>query len=503
MLNDIKKIIQTDRRLQFLLLGSLIVQLIVCINQPGFYHPDQHFQIIEFSSYQLHKASGASHVWEMNDFVRSTLQVYVFSAYRIICEHIGITDPYTQMTLLRIKLGLACFLLFNLISIYYFKDEKRNVLYFVLLILNFSWILPYTRTLFSSEIMSSVFFFGALFLYDINKEKRNAFFLFSLVGFLFCLAFYFRFQFGFALVGFGIWLIFFEKKYARLLPLAAGFIIGFIINTYLDKEFYHQLVFTPYHYFHVNISEGRAASFGTSSFLNYIGLLVAVITTPPFSIVLIIYGLIAIFKKYNHPIIITVVFFIVGHCLIGHKEERFLFPVFNLLPIVVGFGIPFLINYLNHCKKWIAWFIKTIMYISICLNIVLLGFFMFVPYSQTVAFSSQFKKEFNHQPATIYCLSRTPFETESGLPLTFYQNSFPELELKKVLNNDSVKNITGSNIYVATTFNQTKKNLSMFDSLGYKPVLYSSKILWNLNEYLLSKKINTINDIWVLYKKEN
>ena len=42
----------------------------------------------------------------------------------------------------------------------------------------------------------------------------------------------------------------------------------------------------------------------------------------------------------------------------------------------------------------------------------------------------------------------------------------------------------------------------MLDSLGYKPVRYSSKFLWNINEFLASKKLNTINDIWVLYKKE-
>jgi len=32
--------------------------------------------------------------------------------------------------------------------------------------------------------------------------------------------------------------------------------------------------------------------------------------------------------------------------------------------------------------------------------------------------------------------------------------------------------------------------------------MYSSNLLWSINEYLASKKINTINDIWVLYKKQ-
>jgi hypothetical protein len=32
-------------------------------------------------------------------------------------------------------------------------------------------------------------------------------------------------------------------------------------------------------------------------------------------------------------------------------------------------------------------------------------------------------------------------------------------------------------------------------------LMYSSKTLWDINRFLLSKKISTINDIWVLYRK--
>ena len=49
-----------DRKLQLLLFVMLVVQIITAINQPGFFHPDQHFQIVEFSSYQLHRESGAT-----------------------------------------------------------------------------------------------------------------------------------------------------------------------------------------------------------------------------------------------------------------------------------------------------------------------------------------------------------------------------------------------------------------------------------------------------------
>jgi len=65
-----------------------------------------------------------------------------------------------------------------------------------------------------------------------------------------------------------------------------------------------------------------------------------------------------------------------------------------------------------------------------------------------------------------------------------------------------VRSINANDIYFAVTYNDLKNGRPMLDSLGYKPVLYSSNLLWHINEFLHSKKINTINDIWVLYRKE-
>ena len=502
MFTELKRMIQKDRKLQLILAGGLIIQLITCITAIGFYHPDQHFSIIEFSSWQLGKESGVSYVWEFTHFVRPSLQIHLFSAYYSICTTLGINDPYLQLTILRVMLGLAMFILFNLLSLYYFKNEKPKILYSVLLIMNFSWMLPYSRTLFNSEIVSSLFLFGTFFLYEIKKDKSPGWWFFVLIGFLFGLTFYFRFQMGFAIAGFGLWMLFVEKKYSRILPIAAGFILAVLINTYLDYRLYGEWIFMPYKYFFVNINEGRAAQFGTSSFLRYIGLLIAVITAPPFSLILFYYGCKAIIKKYRQPVCIAVFLFIFFHCLIGHKEERFLFPIFNALPIVVGFGLPYLFDYYERCKRWIASVIKLALIITIILNTAVLVLFAAIPYSQSVYFTSQLKKEFADKPATLYYLLRSPYTTPSGSPLVFYKKGAANLELKKITYIDSVRSLTGKDIFIAVTYNDLKQGRPMLDSLGYKPIMYSSKLLWNINEFLHSKKINTINDIWVLYKKE-
>ncbi len=131
---------------------------------------------------------------------------------------------------------------------------------------------------------------------------------------------------------------------------------------------------------------------------------------------------------------------------------------------------------------------------------IILVLFMFNPYSQTVEFSRKLKHDFKNTAITVSCISRTPFETQSNLPMVFYKRNVPNISIEKVSTNDSLRYLKTT--YVATTFNQIKNNMPLMDSLGYKPVLYSSGLLWNLNEYLFSKKINTINDIWVLYKKK-
>ena len=502
MFAEIKRIVQKDRKVQLILAGGLVIQLITCFTAIGFYHPDQHFSIIEFSSWQLGKESGVSYVWEFDHHVRPSLQVHLFSAYYTICTFFGIQDPYAQLTILRVILGLAMLTVFNLLSLYYFKNEKPKVLYSVLLIMNFSWMLPYTRTLFNSEIASSLFLFGTFFLYEIKKDKSPGWLFLMLIGFLFGLSFYFRFQMGFAIAGFGLWMLFVEKKYSRILPIAAGFTIAVLLNTYLDYRLYGEWSLTPYEYFYSNINEGRAAQFGTSSFVRYIGLLIAVITAPPLSLILFYYGCKAIVKKYRQPVCIAVLLFIVSHCLVAHKEERFLFPVFNALPLVVGFGLPYLFDYYERCRKWIAVLFKTALIITIVLNTAVLILFAIIPYSQSVYFTSQLKNEFNGQPVTIYYLFRSPYTTPGGSPLVFYKKEARNLELKKVTYMDSVRSLNGHDIFLAVTYNDLKQGRSMLDSLGYKPVRYSSKFLWNINEFLASKKLNTINDIWVLYKKE-
>ncbi|MBO9571989.1 MAG: hypothetical protein J7497_07240 [Chitinophagaceae bacterium] len=501
MPSAILNLIRSDKRIQWLLFGGFFIQLITAITAIGTSSADQHFQIIEFSLHQLGEPSGASYVWEISNFVRPTLQVYLFSGFHLALNSIGVTDPYTQLTILRILLGIMMFGVFNLLAFHYFKYEPKRILIYVLLLLNFSWVLPYTRTLYCSEMVSSLFFFGTLLLYDIRKDRAPSFLFLLLIGFLLSLAFYFRFQIGFAMAGFGIWVLM-EKKYLHLIPIAIGFAAGIAINVYLDYGFYKEFVFTPYTYFYANINAGRADQFGTSSFTRYIGLILLTAPAPLFSIIFFYYGIKTFFKKYRNPVFLGTVIFIVAHSLVGHKEERFMFPILNVMPLIIGWSIPGLEQYYEGTKQWIRKFLKGLLVFTIGLNVLLLLVLTMVPYSQTIQFSYLLKNRFRGEEVTINCVGQSPFTTPNGSPMMFYKNGAKNITIQKLGGIDSVRTLGANNKYIAATYNDIKENKALFDSLGYKPVMHSSDFLWGLNEFLDSKKINTINEIWVLYKKD-
>ncbi len=481
---------------RWLLLISLVIQIVFCITQVGYFHPDQHFQLIEFSSWQLGEPSGATSVWELKSHIRPTIQVYLFSGFVETCRFIGVYDAYTQLTILRLVFGLLGFLLFNTIGIYYFKSNQK-LLNIVLLLINLSWLSPYIRTLFSSEMGSAMLFFGAIFLYE-SKNKNNIYIF--LIGFLFSLTFFFRFQMLFGMLGFGLWMIVIEKRYIRMLPLLIGFFIGLIVNVFLDYLFYQELVFTPYEYYRVNITEGKAAEFGTADGLYYLVMLLLVVGTPPLSAVFFYYSLKGIVRQYRQPLVFVIVAFVLGHSFVAHKEERFLFPILSVLPILTGWGLESVVSRYENSKKKISGFLNGIIYTSIGLTIAVFIALAFNPLSQSIEFSRKITEKFRNDTPTLYCFARTPFETPSSLPLTFYRRNSPNIKLVEFQDIDSVRHI--KNGWLTTTYNAAKGKHTFLDSLGFKPQLYSSTALWHINQFLESKQINTINEIWVLYKKE-
>lgn len=487
------------RKHKLVLFLGFIVQLITAYTALGFFHPDQHFQIIEFSSQQLGLPNATNYIWELNSQIRSTFQVYLFSGYVLFCKAIGITNAFTQLTILRLLFGSLVWLFFNKAAIHFLKKQKQN-LFYALLIVNFSWFFPYSRTLFNSEMLGAVLFFMAIYWfnkwYKYNNLKLN-FLNLAFVGFLFSLSFYARFQMAFGLAGFGLFLLL-NKYFKAIFPIVFGFSVGCLLNTYLDYLFYNKWVCTPWLYYKANIIDGIAKSFGEAGLDYYLWVFLVVTTIAPLSLILFWRFLRNSISFIKHPLVLPVLFFAIGHSLVGHKEERFMFPIINILPIIIVLNIKPLLNTFNSSKAFLKFGFRGIIWFSTILNFLLLVLFMGIPYAQTLSFASKLNNsEINGK---IVCIERSPVETESLAPFIFYSNSMQQVSFAKIKNTDSLFTQTHLPTFVATTFNQSKDYFKQIDSLGYKPIEYSSAFLWNINLQLQQKKANTINDIWVLYK---
>ena len=95
------------------------------------------------------------------------------------------------------------------------------------------------------------------------------------------------------------------------------------------------------------------------------------------AVLLFYYGKIT-FQQVRNPLVLTVFFLIAGHFLIGLKEERFMFTAINILPFIIGFGLPAILNFYNTNITGLR-ILKPVIIFSVLLNTFLLITIIFTP----------------------------------------------------------------------------------------------------------------------------
>ena len=169
-----------------------------------------------------------------------------------------------------------------------------------------------------------------LVLVALRENLRFALWSALTAGLVLGFAFYLRFPVALALLGLGLWLIVIERPGIRIIAAMALGLLALVINLLLDRWFYGQWTLTPVNYFLINLVEAKAARFGVDPGGITLALLLMV---PPFSLVLLPAMIGAVILKPRNILVWTVVFFMVGHSFIDHKETRFLMPV--IYPLLV------------------------------------------------------------------------------------------------------------------------------------------------------------------------
>lgn len=341
-----------------IILFGLVIHLVTCIFSEGFYHPDEHFQIIEMA-YRKFELLSSNLSWEFKLGMRSWVQpLFVFW---------GLVKPLELLGINSFAIAFLIRLVHSIFGIYTYSlwtkvqdDIKNKNLLFILGLL--VWYLPFIHARTSSENISMALFFFSL--YWFKKESP------MVSGFISALTFFTRFQMAIFIAFFHLHDVVYHKielkKYWRLI---IGFSLGMVLCVALDSYAQGEFVFTPWNYFSQNLIHDKVSLFGVKPFWYYIPTL-AIKGIPPLSLLFIFLAFYFFYKNRSHYITWICIPFFIVHSFIGHKEIRFLIPVYML--------IPYMLCYLyerNHSFLQKKWIVKP----AIVINIGLLFYMSFTP----------------------------------------------------------------------------------------------------------------------------
>lgn len=398
-------------QLKTVLFLALIITIVTAIYSNGYFHADEHYQIIEFAGFKLGTHAPNELAWEFHSQIRPTLQPTIAFVLFELFSSIGLENPYHQTFLLRLITGI-----FALFAITFFIKKTEHLIQnerIYYLLSYFLWFIPFISVRFSSETWSALFFLLAT-AQLISKNKPHH------IGILIGISFLFRFQIAFAVVGMGIWILWVQKKKINYwVRFILSFVGVILIGTLIDSWFYGNWVFTPWNYFHFNIIQGVAASFGTSPWWYY---LENTLFLPHFIIggSILLSFLIVCIRYPKNLFIWCLVAFTIGHSLVGHKEERFLFPMVYFFPIILTLSYDFITNKTQRIN-WLKWGRYLFVFIFFAINTV--GLVVFSKKSAGIGRTEITKYIHQNYPNKTINLIYTPWSSPYspwGLPKKFY-----------------------------------------------------------------------------------
>ena len=319
---------------------SSIIHLLVAVFSVGYHQFDEHFQILEFAGLKLGFNQAEDLPWEFHSQIRSAIQPAM--AYILIkaFSFLSLDNPFLLAALLRIISALLSVTCMYLLILSFNKEIKSSLLKKWLVFLSlFLWFLPYIHVRFSSENWAG-FTFGIglalLNLFDFqNRVIRNAHLKKLLIGMILGLSFILRYQTGLMIAGLICWLIIIRKEnFSHLFSIIFGILCTILIGVIVDEWFYGEWTMTAWNYAGIALLENEASRFGVSPWWYFISE-IFIKALPPFSILIVIATIFIWFYYPKHVLTWITIPFILVHSIIGHKELRFLFPLVNILPLIL------------------------------------------------------------------------------------------------------------------------------------------------------------------------
>ena len=322
---------------------SFILHLVAFFYATGYQHGDEHFQILEFAAYKLGLCDFDSLAWEYPERMRSGLMPFVaFIVAKGVSLFSASWEPFIVSDILR-----ALSLILGFISLLALKKlgealgitGPRSFLFSFLLC--FLWFLPFLHARYSSENYSGIFMIYALYFFFCRdlKSSRSEFIYLLVSGLFWGLAFECRFQSGFAAFAFLSWALGIGKlRLKTLLPVLVGGILMVLVALLIDRWLYGSWTFPAYNYLY-QVLFATDSMFGKNPWYDYLPLSLNWLGYSVGAIVILL-TVDSCLRNPKSPAVWIFVLFTFVHCLLAHKELRFLFPAFYLLPILLSMSLP-------------------------------------------------------------------------------------------------------------------------------------------------------------------
>lgn len=313
--------------------------LLYAVFSRGAYHPDEHYQILEYATMKLFGTPQPSELpWEYETMMRPGLQPMIAYAVGWLLDAAGAYNPWLLAFLLRLLSGAV-----SVAVLLVFYRAVRDTLPgeagrkgFLLLSL-FLWCTAFLHVRFSSETLSGNLLLLLVALY-FDGERRGfprPLVRGLLLGLIAGGAFAVRYQTGFALLGLGIWLFAFGRRWRLIGGMAAGFAATLAAGALADRWLYGVWTCAPVNYIRENLLNAHMESFGVDPWYRYLEEIVLGGGIVPG--LLMLAG--TLYYFYRHPrglLTWMLVPFLLAHQFVAHKEARFLFP---MLPLAIYFVV--------------------------------------------------------------------------------------------------------------------------------------------------------------------
>ena len=375
----------------------------------GFFHPDEHYQLLEFANYKMGNISAADLPWEFETQMRPSLQpmlvVWLWKVYVSVFNF----NPFVLALILRLITAILSVSAF--VVVYRVFSNQKNSAFIYFLCSGMLWFIPSVAVRYSSETWAAIFLAFAFALIYKYINYKNKFFALFLGGFLLACSFWFRFQIGFMIAGFFICLWVYKKitfQQTLIVFLGSGF--GVYLFYMLDCYFYQTNVFTPYQYFYQNIVLDKASNFGEENFIYYPKETFKYLF-PLFSIPIAYFILKYFFQNIKHPIIWASVVFLIAHFGVAHKEFRFLFPLYIFLPLVIAHSSAEILHYYEKYPK--------ILKIGLLINLVFLCIAVLKPTDINVFNQQQLSENYKY-PKSVFVQPNINDTLRSAFYTDFY-----------------------------------------------------------------------------------